>query len=240
MAQPNASTIGATQPRELSEARARRQALRRKLLAFLAIAGVCLGVVVTRAAWYGRRALARGDAAMAERQPLAAIDHWRRAARWYVPLAPHVEDAYQRLESLARVAESQGDVTTALAAWRGVRHSVLSTRAWYTPHAQHLAPANRRIAALMARIEAERANPTLEPAPEREAFHYQLLQRATLPSVPWVVVALLGFAIWLGGALVFALRAVSADDRLRWRTAARAGALVLGGLILWMTGLFLA
>ena len=225
----------------------RRQALRRKIAAILGIAGLCLGVVVTRAVWEGRGALADGDAAFERGDYREAVARWRRAARWYVPLAPHVTSAYQRLEDLAEQAEGRDDIDTALLAWRGVRGSILSTRSFYTPHSERLSPANRRIAALMARQEA--ADPSAPGATSTadgtvavgsEAWHYALLERDDSPSVWWSIIALLGFAMWIAGALLFALRGVTADDRLVPRMAAYAGMLIVSGLLVWMTGLYLA
>lgn len=213
--------------------------MRRKLITAAAIASFCLGVVVMRAVIEGRSALGDGDEAAARGDLPEAVAKWRRAARWYVPLAPHVGDAYERLEHLAREAETRGDVATALAAWRGVRGSILATRSFYTPHSERLDPANQKIAELMARVEGDSADPGKSPA-ERQAWHYELLTQDPSPSVFWSVVALLGFGLWIGGAFWFALRAVSDEDGLIRRTAAISGACVAGGLVIWVLGLYKA
>lgn len=232
-------------------ARAARLALRKKLAAIALVIGLCLGVVVTRAVWEGTRALAAGDAAREQRDLPRAITQWRRAARWYVPGARHMSAAYDRLERLAREAEDQGELDTALAAWRGIRSSILATRSLYTPFAERLEPANRHIAALMAELEGRHGGPGAEPVDAqgtlpladeaaRAAWHYDLLARSHGPSPFWSLIAILGFAMWLGGGLLFALRGVTADDVLVPRTAAHAGLLVAGGLLVWMLGLQLA
>lgn len=233
----------------------RKRQRRRKLAAYAVLLGVCLGVVVTRAVWQGRSALAEGDVALSNGEHRTAIERWRRAARWYVPLAPHVGDAYDRLEDLGDTAAGQGDIETALACFRGVRSSILATRSLYTPHGHRLDPANRRIAELMARQEAlvpdlmaapGAASPPApsrdadEPAVGSKAWHYALLSRDDAPSVFWSIIALLGFAMWVSGGLLFALRGVSAKDRLVPRMAAYAGGLIASGLVVWMTGLYLA
>jgi hypothetical protein len=221
-----------------ADARARRLALRRTIAAVLMIAGLGVGVVVTRALWQGMSALAAGDAAMARGDTHEAVERWRRAARWYLPGAAHVTLAYDRLETTALQAQAQGDKNTALAAWRGVRASILATRSFYTPHAHRLEPASERIAALMAELEAaDQASASRE---ERAEWHYELLRRDPAPSVFWSVVALLGFAVWLGGGLLFALRGVTRDDVLVPRTAMYAGVMVASGLLVWMMGLYLA
>ena len=210
--------------------------MKRRLTTAGLVIGFCLGVVVTRAVWEGRGALADGDAAAEAGDRDGAIRWWRRAARWYVPLAPHVGDAYDRLERLGTAAEEEGDLATALAAWQGVRGSILATRSFYTPHADRLEPANRHIASLMSRLEGNAA--AGQDAAAREAWHFDLLARDEAPSVGWTLVALLGFAIWVGGGVLFALRGVSPEDRLVARTATSAGVLVLAGLFVWLLGLY--
>lgn len=212
---------------------------KRKLAVAAAVIGACLAVVVTRAVLEGRAALARGDEAAAAGEIDQAISSWRRAARWYVPLAPHVGAAYDRLEKAGREAEIAGDPSTALRAWRGVRSSILATRSFYTPHAERLGPANERIAALMARIEGPRADPD-KTEEQRRDWHLELLERPVGPSVFWSIVAILGFLTWIGGAIWFAWGGLDSDDRMVPTVAARSGVLVVLGLLIWMFGLYKA
>lgn len=224
--------------------------MRRQLVTAAIVTAVVIGALVTRAIWEGRSALHDGDAAAERGDPGAAIDAWRRAARWYVPLAPHVGAAYDRLERMAGEAEVHGDRVTALMAWRGVRSSVLATRWLVTPHADRKARADQHIAKLMSEEPVwgqpvpEGADPTRLAAPdagktpaERQAFYAAQLARDPAPSLAWVIVALIGFGAWIGGCIRFARRALDADDRLVRRIAAEAGALVLVGLIVWLVGL---
>lgn len=235
-----------------------RRARQRKLAALALVLAVGLAAVMTRAVWAGARALANGDAAEQRGELALAVDLWRQAARWYVPGATHVAAAYQRLDTLARAAEARGDIDTALAAWRGIRSSILATRSFYLPHAERLEPANRRIAVLMAALErAPARGPGDADTPaagialppdgasdfgddEDAAWHYQRLAPVPGPSPFWSLVAIIGFATWLTGGLVFALRGVTPDDRLVPRTAAYAGILVACGLVIWFLGLYLA
>jgi len=200
----------------------------------LAVA-VCLGAVVVRVFWDGHAALAAGDAAIARGDAQTAMTEWRRAARWYAPGAPHVAAAYERLETLAKTADDKGDKQTALDAWRAIRSSILATRSVYTPFPARLAAANARIADLMA--ADDRAPGTVA---EKRAYHYELLARDDSPRVGWALVALAGFAAWVGGGFWFARRGVSEDGKLVRRTAARAGLAIALGIIVWMLGLWQA
>jgi hypothetical protein len=212
---------------------------RRRVAAAALVLAFCAGVLVTRAVWQGRGALDDGDRAYQAGDDEEAIRWWRRAARWYVPLAPHVSDAYDRLEQIAGEAERKGDLATALTAWQGVRGSILATRSFFTPHQERLEPANRRIAAVLARMEGGAPDAGKTEA-ERAAWHHELLERDEAPALGWSLVALLGFLTWLGGGALFAWRGISADDRLVPRAAATAGALVTSGLFLWLLGLYQA
>jgi hypothetical protein len=60
------------------------------------------------------------------------------------------------------------------------------------------------------------------------------------PSRTWVIVALCGFALWLGGCVAFARRGLDAQDRLVPRAAAQAGGMVLAGMVVWLVGLYYA
>jgi hypothetical protein len=205
--------------------------------ALLCIA-VGLGVIVTRVFWDGRAALAAGDEAIAHGDVDGAVVAWRRAARWYAPGAPHVADAYQRLEAVAREAEAHGDARGALAAWRAIRSSVVATRSFYTPYADRLEAADERIAALMA-AEEKAADPARDEA-ARKSFHLALLARDESPRLAYTVLALCGFAAWVGGGYWFARRGVTADDQLDRREALRAAALIVAGMAAWMIGLYWA
>lgn len=211
---------------------------RRKLLIVLAAIFLCIAVLSARALWEGRSALHKGDEAHAAGDVDGAIRWWRRSARWYLPLAPHVDSAYQRLETLARAAESRGDNRAALSAWTGIRSSVRATRSFYTPYEEHLDRADERIAVLMAKLEA--SVDASRDVQEREAWHYSLLKLDQMPSVGWSLVALLGLALWVGGGFGFALRAVDDRDRLVPKAAAYSGAGIAIGLVVWLLGLSLA
>jgi hypothetical protein len=213
--------------------------MRRKLIIGAIVVVFVLGVLVTRAVWEGRGALADGDAALARGDTRTAIEHWSRAARWYAPLAPHVEQAYERLEQVATQAEAAGDPETAVVAWRAVRSAVLATRAIYTPHAERRTRADARIAALMA---TQAAGPAPADAgatvAARTAFYGKQLADDGAPSRAWALIALAGFGLWIGGAVHFARRGLDAADQLVGRAAGTSGGLIAVGVLVWVVGLY--
>jgi hypothetical protein len=100
-------------------------------IVFAGVAALALRVVIE-----GRSALARGDEANAANRFPDAIAAWESAARWYFPLAPHVDAAYDRLREFAKARRS-------VAAWRAIRSAALATRGPWQPHAEDLADADR-------------------------------------------------------------------------------------------------
>lgn len=189
----------------------------------VAIALAAVGSCAVRVVVEGRGALAAGDTALAEGRIPDAIAGWEAAARWYLPLAPHVGEAYDRLVTLAG-----SDRHHALAAWRAVRSAALATRGLWQPHADELAAANAQIAELASR-DPEGALAAGADAAARKAFHLERLGRSTGPSPGGVFLAVLGLLAWLTGIGV-ALRGPT-----------KIGVAVAGlGTIGWVIGLAIA
>src|SRR5207248_7591251 len=106
------------------------------------------------------------------------------------------------LEQVAARAEAAGDLRSARFAWEAERSAILGTRSFYSPFGERLPAANRKIAALLAREEGERADPGQSEA-QRADWHYQLLARDDAPLRAWTLLALAGFLGWVAGAMVF-------------------------------------
>jgi hypothetical protein len=159
----------------------------------LAITIAVVGALAARVIVSGRAALAAGDAAAASGNLDLAIERWETAARWYLPLAGHVDDAYARLLELAGK-----DHRHALAAWRAVRSAALATRGLWTPHSDDLATANAAIAEIASR-DPEGAIAGGPDAAARKTFHTERLARDPGPSRGAVALFALGIACFLTG-----------------------------------------
>jgi hypothetical protein len=206
--------------------------VRRTAASVALFAGFALAVMAMRVLWDGRQALLAGDAALAANDVKAAITSWRRAARWYAPGAPHVAAAYERLEELAVAAEGHGDDEVALEAWRAIRSSALSTRSFFSPFETERLAADARIAVLMAKADGG--------GEAKRAWHAAALARDEAPNVAWTLMALAGFAAWVGGGFWLATHGWTREDVLVKRTAARSALAIVLGLAAWMVGLALA
>lgn len=172
----------------------------KRALLVLAIAVAVLGAVAARVIVSGRAALAAGDAAAAAGDIDLAIERWESAARWYLPLAGHVDEAYARL-----VALTGSDRRHALAAWRAVRSAALATRGLWTPHAGDLATANEAIAEIASR-DPEGALAGGPDAATRKVFHVDQLARDLGPSRGAIALFALGIAAFLGGVVLLLRR----------------------------------
>jgi hypothetical protein len=209
---------------------------RRKLARFVAVTLAFTAVVAFRVVYASIGELAQGDAALGHEDRDVAIAHYRRTIRWYAPLSPYPARAIDRLERLASLAETEGDVATALACHRSIRAGIMSTRSTYTPHAEALDRANRSI----ARIVATGPRPPMDAARDvasLEAEHLRLLRDVKRPSLPFVLLALLGFALWVGAAFTFGEHAIDQDDRIMKRPAFRIASVFALGFLLFAVGL---
>ena len=191
----------------------------------IAIVIAFLGALGIRVVIEGHRALAEGDHAAADGRLDDAVAAWESAARWYLPVGSHVDDAYARLIELA-----SKDHRHALAAWRAVRSASLATRWLFTPHADDLLAANAAIAELASR-DPEGALSAGADAAARKTWHAERLARDPGPARGGLALATLGIALWLAGVALL----------VRPRGPDVVGAAIaLTGLVGWMIGLGVA
>jgi len=223
--------------------------VRRRVAIIVAIVFAGLGALALRVVLEGRAALAEGDEALAGKRPGDAIAAWESAARWYLPGAPHVGEAYDRLLEFARQRHS-------MTAWRAVRSAALATRSLWTPHTGELAEADAAIAELAA-DDFEGSLASGEDRAKRLAFHQAQLARDPRPSRPAAALAVAGIVCWLAGIGVLIRRGVAdghasgasseprsgeVDDagKLVRRRAVVGLAIVVGGVLAWAVGLYSA
>lgn len=204
------------------------------LIVALVLAG--LGALAIRVVIEGRGALEDGDDWMSRGRPAEAIAAFETSARWHLPLAPHVDEAYGRLRALG----GSEDPAVALAAWRGIRSAARATRTLWQPHGDDLAAADAAIARLLARTPG--AAPIDPAAPtstaDREAWHRARLSRDGRASLGGAVLAAFGIVVWLAGAGMLVSRGLARGGSLVRRPALVAGATFVVGLVCWFVGLY--
>lgn len=202
------------------------------VIAAIVLAGA--GALAVRVVVAGRAALAEGDEAYAARRAADAIAAWEAAARWYLPGAPHVGEAYARLVRLAD--NPQTPPAQALAAWRAVRSAARATRGLWTPRTSELAAADAAIARLAA-VDSTGSPAAGADLAARTAWHRGELARDPRPRPLAVALACLGIAAWLSGLGWLVRRGIDDGGRLVRRPALAGAAVTLGGLAAWMIGL---
>lgn len=206
--------------------------VRKRLLVIAAVVLAGLGALAIRVVVEGRTALADGEALLAQGKPAEAIKRLEASARWYLPLAPHVDAAFAQLR---RVGGSE-DPALAVQAWRAIRGAARATRTLWTPHADDLAAADDAIAKLAARdLQAAPTGPTTAA---REMWHLARLARDRRPSSGPLALAALGIVVWLGGFWMLIRRGLDEAGRLARRPALMAGAMIVVGLVCWAVGLY--
>ena len=204
----------------------------KRALVIVGLVVAALAALAVRVVIEGRAAVAEGDAAMSAKRPLDAIAGWEAAARWYLPMAPHVDDAYARLVELAKT-----DPKHALVAWRAVRRAATATRGLWTPHADDLAAANAAIARLSAE-HPEGAPAAGQNVTDRTAFFAARLAEDRRPSTGMAALAILGILSWLAGIGVIVRRGVDAAGSLVRRPATLGAGLTVIGIVGWAVGLY--
>jgi hypothetical protein len=219
--------------------------VKQRLLWIAAVVIAGMGACGLRVVLEGRSALAEGDAALAAGRPADAVAAWESAARWYLPGAPHVGEAYDRLHELATTHKS-------LAAWRAIRSAARATRHLWQPHGDRLAAADTAITELAA-ADAERA-PAGGPDPAKfSTWHATRLAGDPRPSAGSAALAIAGIVCWLAGMALLIRRQtrIHGNDRgdegspLPLTTLLHPGprlALVIAvaGVALWALGLYTA
>lgn len=189
------------------------------------IVAAVLVLLVARGMFEGRAAMRRAYEAEANRDVEGAIAYSLRAAKWYVPLASHPREGYDLLRTIARRAESVGDVDNALVAWQAIRAGTRATRSFYTPFADRAREADAQIAILLAAKPLQGLDRD-KPREKIVQEHRQELARADGPH-PFAVLALyVGLLLAMFGSYraMTTVEDRDVDRRRRMTSLALAGA----------------
>ena len=206
------------------------------------MAALALAVVAGRVLHDSWSSLRAGQAAQASgpEHRAAAIRHYLRAARMYLPGSPFVDRALDHLQTIADQAGQAGDR-------QGEREALEADPLGAAGGAVAVHPARRpaaggrtsgwRSSTPASRTRRWRRGPRSR---QREAWHRQRLAVRPGPAVPATLAALGGMALWLGAVVVFIRRGLDRTLRLerRWALGAAIGFVI--GLTLFVAGLRLA
>lgn len=205
--------------------------MRKKIAVSLVVVCAILLASWVRVLVDGRQARKQGDRLLAEGKPDEAIGFYDRTLHMYWPGSPDVARAVNALTTLAAARETDGDVEGALHAWRILRSGLYAARGLYQPYTATIALTEMHIAVLMTRQAGN---------DESYEKYLTLLQENRDPNRFWSLLALLGFAGWVGGVLGFIWRGMTPEGKLAGRSAWLWSGVFAIGFLVWMIGLYLA
>ena len=147
-----------------------------------------------------------------------AVEHYRRAIRWSLPLDTRTGEAVAALESIAGQLEDDGDAVGALLAWRSLSGGLAATRFLYSGSNPARENASDQIARLVALDRSAAIDANLSEEQLRED-HRRLLGEDVSPDPWWGTLLLLGMVTWVAALVVLASRGFDPAGRFRWASA---------------------
>lgn len=206
----------------------------RRVISYLALGALVPAMIAARVFVGGWQENAKATDALAAGDVTEAITAYDRSLHWYLPGSPTVKTAAGALIEIARKAEYDGDVETALRAWRVLRSGFYGSRWLVTPGRGVIDEADRNIARLVS-AKAEAATPGAGAA----AFDREMavLTKPSGPHQGWAMLAVLGFFGWVACAIGFIVKAFGPTDEFHRRPALAWGACFLAAYALWLIAL---
>jgi hypothetical protein len=187
-------------------------------VAVAAVTMTLAALVLWRVASESSKELAAAQAYRDDDLPLRAVEHYRRAVRWSLPLSPHTAEAVAALQSIAAQLEEDGDVAGALLAWRSLSGGLAAIRFLYAGSNPARENANDQIARLVSLDRSAAIDANLN-AEQLTADHRRLLSEEVSPDPWWGTLLLLGMAIWVGALVLLATRGFDSSGRFHWASA---------------------
>ena len=208
-------------------------------VAAAAVTMALAALVLWRVASESSTELAAAQAYRDDERPLLAVERYRRAIRWSLPLSPHTAEAVSALQSIGAQLEEDGDVAGALLAWRSLSGGLAATRFLYAGSNPVRENANDQIARLVALDRSAAIDANLD-AEQLRADHRRLLSEEVSPDPWWGTLLLLGMAMWVGALVLLATRGFDSSGRFHWASARAPiwGALI--GFVSFTLGLLFA
>jgi hypothetical protein len=196
-------------------------------------------VLFVKVSYGARQELVRGTEAHTRGEYTAAITHYERAIKWYVPFSRSVRLAVERLWTLGTEAEKRQDPTVALEAYWALRGSLYAIQSVYLPYRDWIPRVEERLAVLMAKTVKPEGQGTEELAHNTARFA-RLLQRPTPPTLGGSILVELGFLGWVGATLGFIWCTVASSGRWLWRQGLLWGSGIVVCFGVWIIGMLLA
>jgi len=186
--------------------------------------GILAALMTVRVVFESHTELANARSLQAEGDRAGAVDHYRRALRWYAPANPYSRQAGSELLELASEAQQADQIETARRALRSVIAGINASRSFYVPYRDLYARAQAGL------DELREGGPASER--EEEGTPQPAIRLSSL-----LVVA--GFIAWVLSAFAFAQRGISSEGNIVRAEALRWLGTFLLGMLAFMLGLVL-
>lgn len=217
--------------------RARFVSALRWALRLLAMSALVLLVFAGKTWLAGSAALADAERAFDRGELRESVRQARRAASLYVPFAPHVEAAYDRLLIIARGAEAQRQLRLAAFAWGAMRSAAIESDSPLLGARPQLELADRNLARIAARLGTTEEGAD-EAAAER-AVARALARPASAPAGAFLLAAA-GLALAALGLAICGFWGLAANGALLRRPLVTGASLVVIGVACWTLALYRA
>ena len=157
-----------------------------------------------------------------------AMYQYARCAEWNTLITGESDSAGAALIRLARAAESRGDLTKALIAWRYLRGAWLTTDHVFRIDTQPLSQANEQIARLTAQLQFHSGSPTVadRSIEQLRHDHLSLLNRRNGPGPLGGGIIFVLFLAWIGSVVWTIWSGVTKDGRFNKGTSVRGGLMI--------------
>ena len=200
----------------------------------IAIIGLFLVMVWTRAYYGSMKSYERGKALMEKGQYVEAVTFFDRCLHWYTPFNPYIQNAAEKLWQISSSAEESGDIRLAVIAVKTLRRGFISARSFYVPGKDWIGRCDDRIHRLVTDhklADGKGENGVLAKSSILDA------RQVKGPDVLWTFLMLVGLLGWILCAIVIIFKTFKTAGN--WKSAILSnGKWVAGFAVSWVTWLF--
>lgn len=203
-----------------------------RVVAMTVGAGILLtSMLVARAYNAGEAALAESERAFDLGDLETATTAARESLTWYIPGAPHVEQAVGRLRAIAVGAEAAGDVASSLRAWEALRGGLFEVTHPWSPDSAMFEEASAGVARLLLRQASDTTSTTEQRSDLTESLKKVYSSPSREPGRDWFA---FGTSIGMVLMLVFGARVLSTREFSSATTMVVARGGLLLGVGFWL------
>src|SRR5215813_12205742 len=208
----------------------------RKAVSVLCILLFISVMLLMKTIYRAKQEFVYGEQAFTHGEYEAAITHYERTIKWYIPLSTAVQRAVERLWQLGTEAEARGNWRLALEAYQTLRSSLYAVQSFYIPYQSWIPKSEARIAPLLAKTKAGE-EPNEDQLAQNTARFAMQLQRHVGPHLGWSILLEIGFLGWVGATVCLIWYVVDEAGNFVRRQGLLWGSLIAIFFALWLIGM---